>query len=369
MSRSIEFTALPTSDPLDMDLEQGGPILPTTYPPTAATSSPNAPTRLPRKKSTLTAKIERLTDKAIDGLGPVLLCLAFLLLSICTFAYFSVVFPFHYQWQEGEGIFGNLGYIVNMIWSCYLVWGIAANYYYAVRTPPGGVLDGIERTSDDGTYQSVLLEMETYTEITPTCKRCLLPKPERTHHCSVCKKCVLKYDHHCPWIHNCVGHYNHRYFVMFLTYLSTACSYYVYMGVGPFMLAAAVDNGETWPYWLDRSIIAFAEVLAVAIGVAVGGMGAWHWYLTLTAQTTLEQYNNNYIKKMCKKKGEKFTNMYDFGVVGNFLDFFNIGPRGHYPWYTALLPLRIPPIGNGKRFEKSGRGFVLDFGEEDEDMV
>lgn len=22
-----------------------------------------------------------------------------------------------------------------------------------------------------------------------------LPKPERTHHCSVCKKCVLKYDH------------------------------------------------------------------------------------------------------------------------------------------------------------------------------
>lgn len=146
MSRSIEFTALPTSDPLD-DLEQGGPILPTTYPSTAATFSPNAPTRLPRKKSTLTAKLEQLTDKAIDGLGPILLCLAFLLLSICTFAYFSVVFPFHYQWQEGEGVFGNLGYIVNMIWSCYLVWGITANYYYAVRTPPGEVLDGIERTT------------------------------------------------------------------------------------------------------------------------------------------------------------------------------------------------------------------------------
>jgi len=25
--------------------------------------------------------------------------------------------------------------------------------------------------------------------------------------------------------------------------------------------------------------MAFAEVLAVAIGVAVGGMGCWHWFL------------------------------------------------------------------------------------------
>jgi len=89
----------------------------------------------------------------------------------------------------------------------------------------------------------------------------------------------------------------------------------------------------------------------------------------LTAQTTLEQYNNAYIKTVCKTRGETYANMYDFGVVGNLLDFFNIGPRGHYPWYTALLPLRIPPIGNGKRFERSGRGFILDFGEDDEDIV
>lgn len=143
MSSSIEFTALPTSDPLDIDLEQG-PILPTTYPPTSTASS--SPPR-PKKKPTLSARIDQLTDKAIDGLGPVLLCLAFLLLSICIFAYFTVVFPFHHPWKEGEGVFGNLGYIANMIWSYYLVWGIAANYYYAVRTPPGGVLDGIERTT------------------------------------------------------------------------------------------------------------------------------------------------------------------------------------------------------------------------------
>lgn len=29
------------------------------------------------------------------------------------------------------------------------------------------------------------------------CKKCDYPKPPRTHHCSVCKKCILKMDHHC----------------------------------------------------------------------------------------------------------------------------------------------------------------------------
>lgn len=30
------------------------------------------------------------------------------------------------------------------------------------------------------------------------CRKCEGPKPERTHHCSVCKRCVLMMDHHCP---------------------------------------------------------------------------------------------------------------------------------------------------------------------------
>ncbi|KAF9391881.1 hypothetical protein BGX21_011129 [Mortierella sp. AD011] len=296
MSASIEFTPLATSDPLDSEPLDNEPI----------TTKPKS---CPAKGPSILSQVERITDAAISGLGPILLTVALILLSMTIFCYFSVFLPYHYSWKEGEGLFGNLGYILNLIWSLYLVWGIIANYYFAVRTPPGGVLDGLS-ASGDAMFQSVLQEMESN-----------LPKPERTHHCSVCKTCVLKYDH---------------------------------------------DN---WPYWLDRAIVAFSVVLAVAIGFAVGGMACWHWYLALTAQTTLEQYNNAYIKKICKKRNEKFTNMYDFGVVGNLQDVFNIGPRGHYPWYTALLPLRIPPIGNGKRFERSGRGYVLDFGEDDEDMV
>lgn len=34
-------------------------------------------------------------------------------------------------------------------------------------------------------------------EAVSICKKCIAPKPPRTHHCSVCNKCILKMDHHC----------------------------------------------------------------------------------------------------------------------------------------------------------------------------
>ncbi|KAG0087350.1 hypothetical protein BGZ93_006455 [Podila epicladia] len=340
------FSSLPTADP---ETEEG-PIT----------------TSKPCKYKARSRMALRLIEVLSVYMGPVLLTLAFILLSLTIFCYFSVFIPFHYPSEEEESDTSwTLGYIIQMTWSLYVIWGILANYYFAITTPPGSVLGKASIIDhDNASIQDVLLEMDSFTELPPICKRCNLPKPERTHHCSVCKRCVLKYDHHCPWIHNCVGHFNHRYFVMFMTYLFIASLHYVSMGVGPIMLVA--DEETPWPYWLDKSLVAFSMVVVAVFGIAVGGMGGWHWHLTLTAQTTLEQYNNNFMKSVCDKKGDNFHNMYDFGAVRNLQDFFNIGARGHYSWYTALLPLRIPPIGNGKKFEKSGRGFVLAYNDDDD---
>ena len=55
------------------------------------------------------------------------------------------------------------------------------------------------------------------------CKKCKKYRPLRAHHCSTCKKCVMKLDHQCPWIFNDVGYNNQKIFFLFLFYASFGC--------------------------------------------------------------------------------------------------------------------------------------------------
>lgn len=59
------------------------------------------------------------------------------------------------------------------------------------------------------------------------CSTCLIRKPVRSKHCSICDRCIARFDHHCPWIGNCVGALNHKYFMGYLYCVSILMSFIV----------------------------------------------------------------------------------------------------------------------------------------------
>ena len=131
-----------------------------------------------------------------------------------------------------------------------------------------------------------------------------LPKPRRTHHCSVCNSCVKRFDHHCPWIANCVGQFNYRYFLLFMTYMWLSSAYFVVVGFRYFLESLSGQPLYPWPSFIPRAGVAMAWMMAAAIGAALLAMSCWHYLLIWTNQSTLEYDENNYLKEYCRENNE-----------------------------------------------------------------
>ncbi|KAI0313596.1 DHHC palmitoyltransferase-domain-containing protein [Amylostereum chailletii] len=119
------------------------------------------------------------------------------------------------------------------------------------------------------------------------CRICWGPKPERTHHCSVCGRCVLKMDHHCPWMGaKCVGYRTYPSFLHFLACVTAYALYVACICIQGLYFAfhnASPSMGEETPVHM-----LFLSFVGVIFSLVVGSFFSYHVYLVLTNQTTIE---------------------------------------------------------------------------------
>lgn len=171
-------------------------------------------------------------------------------------------------------------------------------YTVAVFTDPGSPLKG-PRSKTQGSY-SVLPTTEptvddrdiptitvSSTGAARFCKKCHTPKPDRTHHCSTCKRCVLKMDHHCPWLATCLGFHNYKPFVLFLIYTSLFC--WICFGSATWWMWKNLFEESQYLEEFAPVNVILLSVIAGIIGLVLTGFTSWHLYLCARGQTTIER--------------------------------------------------------------------------------
>lgn len=329
-----------------------------------------------------------IVDHFAKVLGPILVAGVLILTSSIVAIVYIIGFPFY--WENHR----TLTYFLLPLGHWLLI-NVAFNFVMGVITNPG--------TPPKGSLIS---------EAVSVCKKCIMPKAPRTHHCSVCNVCVLKMDHHCPWLNNCVGHFNHRYFFMYMLYMVCGSIFIMAGGFeialkeiwlggegGEMTLGEALsyafglteevnedeplegfpvrvngthiipllDDGQTgtpFPlhnedspvpskkkgYWYRFGIM-YCGLLTTGCFMALITLVCWHGRLISRGETSIEAHINKKETERLLKTNQVYRNPYSFGILRNWRRFLGLSrSRGIL---RILFPSTHQPIGSGLTWTNS----------------
>lgn len=289
-------------------------------------------------------------DNFTQVIGPVFVFLVVSLTVVFVLIAYTIGVP--YWWNRSP----NTLFAVLLVGHWILI-NVVFNYYMALTTCPGLPPRG------------VLLP-----ETASVCRKCVSPRPPRTHHCSVCNTCILKMDHHCPWLNQCVGHYNHRFFFLYMVYMTLGTCLVMLFGFdimwselvvdwdapgedsAPLLIplgndTAGVSQTEKFPLWnvqpgspLRRYFVMLESLLSAGVFLALGALSVWHGRLISRGETSIEAHINAKETKRLALWNQVYSNPYDRGVKRNWILFLGLDGRS---LRHLLLPSTHLPYSDG----------------------
>jgi len=238
--------------------------------------------------------------------------------------YFATKFWVYYTWFAYVQMFVSPINTVMFVLTGTLLW---FSFYRAWRSDPGVV-----RTSQETKYRTLiqLAESEGFDPVV-FCSSCLVRRPIRSKHCSVCDKCVARFDHHCPWVGNCIGERNHHYFIYYLVSLSVLTLWSAW-GCYQFLSNACPRGDEDEGYYMTLKSAAkcgpwvlFILVMCVFHFIWVGCLAVCQTYQVVwLAMTTNERMNAARYKHFQRVSRGVHKSPFDRGLLQNTVDFFGL---------------------------------------------
>lgn len=251
--------------------------------------------------------------------------------SLLLFAEYVIVFIVLDPFMDGtRGIRGDYHAIAFSI----IVFLGMSSHFKAMTTNPGAVpSDARPVDHDESTEKGANSNNKKYR----MCLKCDAFKPGRTHHCSVCGRCVVKMDHHCPWVNNCVGLGNHKFFLLFLLYVFTSSIYAMFLIFYRFMVCAPkshrlrghekteINATVSCPYTVGGGALMFGVVVeAILFGLFTMCMMCDQWSVVLSSMTQIDRLKGERVRKR--------------STCDNLTEVFGGEPRFSIGW---LLPIPV----------------------------